>query len=129
LARHHFEKGRILKCEVPGKGCLLNASWPATAPPGRPTLIAQRGLHQTYTSEGIDDQTCTAQHILPPAHSMIDNALPSIAAAFFFGADVVEIDVRQTKDDQFVLFHDYSLDCRTDAVGPVAEQARRPQRQ
>jgi len=52
---------------------------------------------------------------------MIDNTLTSIAAAFAFGADAVEIDVRRTKDDQFVLFHDYALDCRTDAIGPVAE--------
>jgi glycerophosphoryl diester phosphodiesterase len=41
------------------------------------------------------------------------------------GADVVEIDIRRTKDDQFVLFHDYALECRTDAVGAVADHTAR----
>jgi glycerophosphoryl diester phosphodiesterase len=100
---------------------LLNASWLASAPTGHPTIVAQRGLHQTYSAEDVDDRTCTARRILPPAHLTIDNTLPSIAAAFALGADVVEVDVRRTKDDKFVLFHDYALDCRTDAKGPVAE--------
>jgi glycerophosphoryl diester phosphodiesterase len=118
---------RMWKLVVPGVMIfgvslyLLNASWLAAAPSGQVTLIAQRGLHQTYSTDDIDNDTCTARRILPPVHLMIDNTLPSIAAAFALGADVVEIDVRRTKDDQFVLFHDYALDCRTDAMGPVAE--------
>jgi glycerophosphoryl diester phosphodiesterase len=99
---------------------LLNASWLANATSGRATLIVQRGLHQQYSGEGVDDRTCTAQHILPPTHFMIDNTLPAIASAFELGADVVELDVRRTKDEQFALFHDYALDCRTNGAGPVA---------
>jgi glycerophosphoryl diester phosphodiesterase len=102
---------------------LLNTSLLAAAPAGHPTIIAQRGLHQRYRGGDVDDRTCTARRILPPANLPIDNTLPSIAAAFALGADVVEVDVRRTKDDQFVLFHDYALDCRTDAKGPVAEHS------
>jgi glycerophosphoryl diester phosphodiesterase len=29
--------------------------------------------------------------------------------------------VRRTRDDQFVLFHDFALDCRTNGTGPVAK--------
>jgi len=100
----------------------LNASWLAPTPSGRPTVIAQRGVHQVYEREGVDDATCTARHIPPPSHTFIDNTLPSIAAAFAAGADVVEVDVRLTADRHFVLFHDYSLECRTDGKGPVASQ-------
>lgn len=99
---------------------LLNASWLVSPPSGRATLIAQRGVHPVYGREGIDDETCTARKILPPATSLIDNTLRSIAAAFAKGADIVEVDARVTKDRQFVLFHDNSLNCRTEATGLVS---------
>jgi glycerophosphoryl diester phosphodiesterase len=84
-------------------------------------VIAQRGLHQVYGREGVDDETCTARHIPPPSHMFIDNTLPSVAAAFALGADVVEIDVKLTKDHEFVLFHDNALDCRTNGTSWVGE--------
>jgi glycerophosphoryl diester phosphodiesterase len=87
---------------------------------GRPTLIAQRGVHQVYNREEVDDRTCTARHIPPPGHLLIDNTLPSIAAAFEAGADVVEVDARLTQDHDFVLFHDNALECRTDGRGLVS---------
>ena len=99
----------------------LNASWLASPPSGRPTVIAQRGLHQVYGREGVDDETCTARHIPPPSHLLIDNTLPAIGAAFSLGADVIEVDVKLTKDHQFVLFHDNALECRTNGAGWVGE--------
>src|SRR3984885_10890625 len=101
---------------------LVNASWLASPPSGRPTVIAQRGLHQVYGRGGVDDETCTAHHIPPPSHMFIDNTLPSIAAAFAMGADVVEVDVKLTKDREFVLFHDNALKCRTNGTGWVGER-------
>ena len=98
---------------------LFNASWLAPLPEGRPILIAQRGVHQVYNPKGVDNNTCTATRIPPPTHAFIDNTIPSIAAAFDDGADVVEIDIRQTKDGEFVLFHDFGLDCRTNGNGLV----------
>jgi glycerophosphoryl diester phosphodiesterase len=100
---------------------LLNASWLASPPKGRPTVIAQRGLHQVYGREGVDNDTCTAQRIPVPKHQFIDNTLPSISAAFSLGANVVEIDVRLTKDGSFVLFHDAGLECRTNGTGSISE--------
>jgi glycerophosphoryl diester phosphodiesterase len=100
---------------------LLNASWLASPPQEQTTIIAQRGLHQVYGRDGVDDETCTARRIAMPAHQFIDNTLPSITAAFSLGADVVEIDVRLTKDGSFMLFHDASLECRTSGTGSVSE--------
>jgi glycerophosphoryl diester phosphodiesterase len=101
---------------------LTNASWLVAPPTGRPQIVAQRGLAQTYTlDEDTTGETCMARSIRRPTHEFIDNTIPSIAAALADGADVVEIDIRMTHDQQFVLFHDNALDCRTEGSGPVSD--------
>lgn len=80
-------------------------------------LIAHRGVHQTFPSEGLTNETCTAKIIHTPTHDYLENTIPSILAAFEHGADVVEIDVIKTADDEFAVFHDYTLDCRTNGTG------------
>ncbi|MEB9507359.1 glycerophosphodiester phosphodiesterase family protein [Bacillus anthracis] len=40
-----------------------------------------------------------------------------VEAAFEAGADVVEIDIQPTQDGEFAIFHDWTLDCRTDGSG------------
>lgn len=82
-----------------------------------PLLLAHRGLGQTFSMEGIENDTCTAERIYKPEHPYLENTLPSMEAAFEAGADIVEFDVHITKDNQFAVFHDWTLDCRTDAVG------------
>ena len=100
-----------------------NASWLAIPPHGTPRVIAQRGFEQHYIAgEVVADDACTARQILPPTHAFIDNTIPSIEAARRAGADVVEIDIRATKDRQFVLSHDDELTCRTDGAGRVSER-------
>lgn len=117
-------------CAVLAPIYLANASWLAAPPVGRPTLIAQRGVHQLSNGEPTDPHTgCTARQILQPRHRLIENTLPSIRAAIEAGADVVEVDVRETADGEFILFHDAHLNCRTDGDGVVNqtsyEQMRR----
>lgn len=82
-----------------------------------PTLLAHRGMAQTFTREGLDGDTCTATRIYPPAHAFLENTLPSMHAAFDAGADIVELDVHPTTDGHFIVFHDWTLDCRTDGNG------------
>ena len=95
---------------------LLNASWLAR-PDGRLTILAHRGVHHTFPPQGVGDATCTATRITPPTHEFIENTLPSIRRAFELGADVVEIDVHPTTDGEFAVFHDWTLDCRTNGAG------------
>src|SRR5690606_36067803 len=76
-----------------------------------PLLLAHRGLAQTFSMENIDHNTCTAKRIYPPEHQYLENPLPSMQAAFDAGADIVEFDVHLTKDQQFAVFHDWTLDC------------------
>lgn len=123
MTRAAVKKSLGIGIVVIGAGLYLaNASWIAPPPSGRPSVIAQRGLHQVYGRDGVDDDTCTARRIPRPTHMFIDNTLPSIAAAFAMGADVVEVDVKLTKDRQFVLFHDNALECRTNGSGWVGER-------
>lgn len=97
---------------------LINASWLA-APPvnAKVRLIAHRGLHQNFDFAGVSNDTCTATRIRAPIAPEIENTIASIRAAFAAGADVVEIDVHPTTDGKFAVFHDWTLDCRTNGKG------------
>lgn len=101
----------------------VNSSWLASPNEGDPTLIAHRGVHQLYSREGVGKQTCTADRIYQPSHDYLENTLRSMRASFLAGADVVEIDVHPTVDGEFVVFHDWTLDCRTDGSGVTREQS------
>jgi glycerophosphoryl diester phosphodiesterase len=108
---------------------LANASWLANPSTGRPTLIAQRGVHQLFEGSIDDPHDCRAGHILPPRHRLIENTLPSIEAAIGAGADVVEVDVRETADGEFILFHDAGLECRTEGAGAINRTSFKQMRQ
>jgi glycerophosphoryl diester phosphodiesterase len=96
---------------------LFNASWLAPVPTGGPKVIAHRGVHQNFDLAGVTNDTCTATRIRPPIAPEIENTLPSMQAAFDLGADVIEFDVQPTTDGQFAVFHDWTLDCRTNGTG------------
>jgi len=100
---------------------LFNASFLSKAPEGELKILSHRGVHQTFYREGLTNDTCTAKLIHPVTHAYIENTLPSIQRAFELGADMVEIDVRRTKDNQFAVFHDHMLDCRTNGAGMIAD--------
>jgi glycerophosphoryl diester phosphodiesterase len=68
----------------------VNNSWSAK-PTGRLTILAHRGVHQTYAKEGLTRDSCTATRIDPPTTPLIENTLPSMREAFRLGADAVEI--------------------------------------
>ena len=96
---------------------LFNASWRVAPPEGEVRLISHRGVHQTFDREGLANDTCTAERIFPPTHELLENTVPSMTAAFAAGADVVELDVHPTTDGHLAVFHDWTLDCRTEGTG------------
>jgi glycerophosphoryl diester phosphodiesterase len=98
-----------------------NSSWLASPPPGGPKVLAHRGLGQTFSLEGVKSDTDTSKRIYPPEHPFLENTIPGIEAAFRYGADVVEIDIHPTSDGQFAVFHDWTLDFRTDGSGVTRE--------
>ena len=82
-----------------------------------PRIIAHRGVHQDFDRAGLTNETCTAARLIPTDHGLMENTLPSMEAAFDLGADVVEIDIHLTSDGRLAVFHDWTLDCRTDGSG------------
>jgi glycerophosphoryl diester phosphodiesterase len=101
---------------------VLNTNLLAPKMEGRPRLLAHRGLAQTFPPEGIENDTCTATRIRPPEHEFLENTIASMRAAFAAGADVVEFDIHPTTDGHFVVFHDWTLDCRTNGKGVTREK-------
>ncbi len=100
----------------------VNTSLFSAFPEGEaPRLLAHRGQHQIFDREGLTAETCTASRILPPEHAFLENTIPSMRAAFDAGAAVVELDVHLTPDGAFAVFHDWTLDCRTEANGVTEE--------
>jgi len=85
--------------------------------PDGPFLVAHRALGQGFRREGLTGQTCTASRMLPPEHGYLENTIPAMQAAFDHGADAVELDVQRTVDGHFAVFHDWTLDCRTEGSG------------
>ncbi|MGE4072643.1 MAG: glycerophosphodiester phosphodiesterase family protein [Lysobacterales bacterium] len=79
--------------------------------------ISHRGVYQTYRTEDLDNDTCTATRIHPPTHALLENTLPSMAAAFDHGAHMIELDIHRTQDGELAVFHDWTVDCRTEGQG------------
>jgi glycerophosphoryl diester phosphodiesterase len=80
-------------------------------------MLAHRGVHQTFHRRDLDNHTCTAERIDPPRHAYLENTLPSMQAAFDGGATGIEIDVHSTADGELVVWHDWTVDCRTEGSG------------
>jgi len=96
---------------------LNNADWTVPDPGARATLLAHRGIAQRYDTAGMEQDTCTATRIAAPKHGYLENTIASMRASFDAGADIVEIDVHPTTDGQFAVFHDWTVDCRTEGRG------------
>lgn len=101
---------------------LANASWLAPAPAGTPLVYAQRGIYQRFSHDNLSDRDCTAARILAPTNPYLENTLPSIRAAFDAGAAVTSLAIHPTTDGEFAVFHDWTLDCRTNGHGDTRKQ-------
>ena len=102
---------------------LNNSSWIRAIPQGELSLLAHRGVHQTYSKGNLPGDGCTATRIDKPQHQYLENTVVSIRHAFFLGAEIVEIDIHPTTDNRFAVFHDWTLDCRTNSEGVTREHS------
>ncbi|SCB60832.1 Glycerophosphoryl diester phosphodiesterase family protein [Rhizobium aethiopicum] len=75
---------------------LNNSSLLAEHRPGKPVLLAHRGIAQRFDETDLKNDTCTASRMLPPKHDYLENTIASMQAGFAAGADIVEIDVHPT---------------------------------
>ena len=113
-----------------GVGCVIlfllfvyanNTSRGSTRRLGLPSVLSHRGVSQQFESGDVSSGRCEAARMLRPSNDYIENTIPSIAAAFDRGADLVEFDVQLTRDQLWAVFHDRRLECRTDGRGTVSE--------
>ncbi|WP_020614020.1 glycerophosphodiester phosphodiesterase family protein [Sediminispirochaeta bajacaliforniensis] len=88
-------------------------------------LLDHRGLAQTFDISKVKWDTNTAEVIYPPEYPYIDNTLPSMEAAFKYGADIIGFDIRVTKDKNLAVFHDFQVDYRTERKGNILLQKLR----
>lgn len=54
-------------------------------------------------------------------HGAPENSIPAIEACAALGVDIVELDVRRTRDGVLVLMHDDTVDRMTDGTGRIAD--------
>ncbi|MER7333703.1 MULTISPECIES: glycerophosphodiester phosphodiesterase family protein [unclassified Micromonospora] len=120
--RRRILRGLLVGVLVLTASCYINNTNLLTDTDGaRPTLLAHRGLAQTFGFDGMTGDTCTAERIHPPEHPYLENTITSMRAAFDAGADIVEFDIQLTRDDRLVVFHDHLLECRTDGTGKIRD--------
>ena len=101
---------------------LVNASWLAPEPTGSVKLVAHRGVYQLFDQTNLDPQkTCTATRIELPVHDYLENTVRSMQRARDLGAQMIEVDIAPTADGQIAVFHDWTLDCRTDGSGAIRD--------
>ncbi len=84
-------------------------------------LLAHRGVHQQYDRDDLGRFECTATRWYDTGHLYLENTLTSMQAAFELGADLVEIDIQRTADDQLAVFHDGTIECRTEGSGGIGD--------
>lgn len=82
-------------------------------------LIAHRGVFNPFDPNDWDCPTLRLSSI--PHPDIIENTVPAVKKAFEAHADIVEIDLKVTKDRQVVVFHDDEVSCKTDGEGRVSE--------
>ncbi|MET3665129.1 glycerophosphodiester phosphodiesterase family protein [Caulobacter sp. 1776] len=71
-------------------------------------VVAHRACHRSAPSRGFE-------------HDVPENSLAALERCVALGVDLVEIDVRRTRDGALVVMHDAKVDRTTDGKGRVAD--------
>ncbi|PHY20971.1 glycerophosphodiester phosphodiesterase family protein [Caulobacter sp. BP25] len=96
---------------------LCAAAWPAAAgglrdrlyDPGDGVLVvAHRACHRAAPSHGFE-------------HAVPENSLAALERCVALGVDLVEIDVRRTRDGHLVVMHDAKVDRTSNGKGRIAD--------
>ena len=85
-------------------------------------IIAYQGLNQPTDYLELEDNGCTAYRIKWKQHDYIENTFPAFDTAIANGADILHFNIHNTTDNEFVVFHDWTLECRTNGTGITSEK-------
>ncbi len=83
-------------------------------------LVAYRGGGQLLDYTAMNNQSCSAEHVIKSDNKVIENTLQGIDVAVAKGLKTIHLNIHQTKDKQFVVFHDWKVDCATNGKGDTA---------
>lgn len=89
-------------------------------------LMSVNSLAQQTRSDSItDDFYNHPEHILVTAHRSAhqhypENSLAAMREAIALGVDIIEVDLRQTKDGKLVVIHNETIDHTTNGAGQVS---------
>jgi glycerophosphoryl diester phosphodiesterase len=81
-------------------------------------VVAHRGAHNPFRAEDFD---CPTKRLISTKLPWVENTIRSVNEAFAHNADMVEVDLRVTKDNQVVMFHDEEVSCKTNGHGKVRD--------
>ena len=109
--------GLILVALVSGLIVLVIMNSPELREPGQ--LVAYRGGGQLIDYQKLGENGCTARSVIQSENAHIENTMESIRDADSAGFDVIHVNIHRSKDNNFVLFHDWTLDCATNGTGEV----------
>lgn len=73
-------------------------------------------LYEKRTADYVWVAAHRADYVFAP-----ENSIPALENAIRFGADIIETDVRLTKDGRIIMMHDYTVDRMTNGTGRVSE--------
>ena len=88
---------------------------------GAPTRASTRPLHCALDPECSSRLVSAHRGAGAPGELAPEDTLSAFRAAIAAGADLTELDVRLTADEQLVVIHDETVDRTTDGTGAVAE--------
>ncbi|MGQ7871232.1 glycerophosphodiester phosphodiesterase family protein [Sunxiuqinia sp. sy24] len=88
------------------------------------SCVQEKPAHITSIIEELNNSE--SKNVLVAAHRgdwhhAPENSLQGIKNCIAMGVDIVEVDVRKTKDNQLVLMHDASIDRTTNGKGKVSD--------
>lgn len=81
---------------------------------------------QTATPLNLLRSRTASEHVFVAAHRgdwkyAPENSLEGLRNAIFFGADIIETDVRPTADGHFIVMHDAAVDRTTNGTGVISQ--------
>ena len=88
--------------------------------PAAPERTSPRPLHCALDGVCTDRLVSAHRGAGAPGELAPEDTLPAFRAAIVVGADLTELDVRVTADEQLVVIHDATVDRTTDGTGEVA---------
>ena len=98
---------------------VLNAYFFAPGLRHQGEVVAYRGGGNSLDYKTLNETGCTAKSLLNSEINTVENTLEAVSLSVDNGADNIHLNVHRTQDDQLVVFHDWTLDCATDAHGPI----------